>query len=272
MGSRVRASRDCRRLYWMLVHVFLVLGSSAAPAQGQGVRTRDARPSPSPSGVIHSPKMDLLKSRLQAVEAAEDLEEPVKTQVAGLYKQAIAITETAENLARSSKEYEISLKDAPARVEKIRAQLEKPTDKPASLAFEDARGLNADQLEGRLGFQTLQLWEAQTRLADREKTLGDLRGRPEKLRQLTQDTTEQLAKSKAEPEAPETPNEPRALTEARAALTDAKEGLLQEQLRSCEQEQAGYEARLALAAAERDLAAREAFALEALVKALQSQV
>jgi potassium efflux system protein len=216
--------------------------------------------------------MDLLKSRLQAVEAAEDLEEPVKTQVAGLYKQAIAITETAENLARSSKEYEISLKDAPARVEKIRAQLEKPTDKPASLAFEDARGLNADQLEGRLGFQTLQLWEAQTRLADREKTLGDLRGRPEKLRQLTQDTTEQLAKSKAEPEAPETPNEPRALTEARAALTDAKEGLLQEQLRSCEQEQAGYEARLALAAAERDLAAREAFALEALVKALQSQV
>ena len=122
------ASRGCRTLtivFWLALWLALSF-SSGVVAQ---IATQPASAPIEPS-VAPELSAEAIKVRQQQVAEAADLDEETKAQVQDLYQKALEQLRLANEWTAKATEFETAMREAPARLEAIRAELAEPPPPP----------------------------------------------------------------------------------------------------------------------------------------------
>ena len=125
--------------------------ATAARGQDSGTTQPAVQPEAATDVAGAELKLEDVEARISQVEAATDMEEAVKAEVLGLYRQALEHIQVAETWAARIAKFEQSRQGAPAELAGIRERLEQAATQPVAQplpGFEDAGTL--EELERKL--------------------------------------------------------------------------------------------------------------------------
>lgn len=224
---------------------------------------------PAPTAVTSSlPSSEAVQSHIVRIEQAKDLEEAVRTQALGAYKQALAQLNVAADWQIKAGVFEEAAKDAPAKVTAVKKELDTVASQPATTS---PAGATLAELEQLLGAATSELGAA-------NKTVADLAGEPKRradrrLEIAKLGATAQQALSDVEKKLADKPNgrHPEVTAAERILLHVQKEAIRQE-LDVYQKELASYDAERDLLTVQGDLAARRVSQAETRARHLQTAV
>ena len=253
----------------ILASLLLALSLAMAPAQ--------TPPAPTPAPVDQDltdgqlPPLETLELRLREYESGTGVEEAYRQTLIDQTRQAIDTLKAIAALSAQTAALGAIIQNAPATMETIRAEMAAPINE-AQIEADIEEIETVTQVEQRSSQRNLELSQARSRLADVERSLTELRNRPAILRQLITDTRARIATLTAEIAALASSDAtPSVVTQAQRISLSARRRLAQEELKAYEQEQTGFDMRLALLSAQRDQITREINVLDVRLRALQER-
>ena len=240
----------------------LLFASTAAAFQ-------DPQSRPATTGASDDLTVEVLDTRLQAVRANADLDEAAKTRLAELYQQAIDALKLAADWESHAAEFERLRKEAPTRLELIRAELAQPAEEPKIDVPADA---SLQQLEQRLAQAEAELKAARDNAASLDDEGKRRAARRAELPAAITTAKQRLDAVSQELETPPSKDDSAELTAARQVSARTRRRAAQAEIQSYEAETASYDARGELITARRDQAGRTVTRNEAIIKAWQEVV
>lgn len=253
------------RLLTMLLFASLILFAPAA-VRGQGAMADPAAASPLGMGA-RTPAA--IQARLKALPQDETLEAPAKARLTELYTKALELQKSLDDAQARIERFSRLTRDIPEAVKTQQGELaatqsELPLglDKDATLMSWQQR-LTAVEADLAAAQQSLKEWQ------DEPKRRTDRRA--ELTRQAEALKTQQTDLEKRA-EAPPTAEEPGEAAAASKLLLELRGQALKAEMAAGQAELKSYEAAAELLPLQRDVAARKAAALEALVKRLRDEV
>lgn len=253
------------RLLTMLVFASLFFVSPAA-VRGQGAM---ADPAAAPSLGMAAKTPAAIQARLKALPQDETLEAQVKARLTELYTKALELQKSLEDAQARSERFGRLTRDLPEAVKAQQAELAATQadlplglDKDATLMSWQQR-LTAVEAELAAAQQSLKEWQ------DEPKRRTDRRA--ELTRQAEALKTQQTELEKRA-ETPPAPDEPAEVTAASKLILELRGQALKAEIAAGQAELKSYEAAAELLPLQRDVAARKAAGLEALVKRLRDEV
>ncbi len=236
-----------------------------APAQGS------ALPVGGPLQGPDSPSLEELKAARSALEKSEALGDSARRIALAQMDQAIRLRALADQAIQSLKELEQTLKGGEQRIQALRNALDRPAE-PAEKLLGDTSRMTVQEAEERLRREETALAEAKAALSSWEGRGAKLKEQPQQLHEdmvrAKKRLEEILAELKAAPASPDPPQ----LAQARRYALMAEQVKVQADILTAEQQLAANDALMALARAERDIAARTSARLEESVAALRALV
>lgn len=221
---------------------------------------------------------EAIKVRQQQVAEAADLDEETKAQVQDLYQKALEQLRLANEWTAKATEFETAMREAPARLEAIRAELAEPPPPPEPLPEipSDASLPQLEQLltqaEAKLTAAQAELAAAQEEAADLDREVRRRANRRLEVPRLVVAAQGRLDQVTQELAAALPSEEPTALRPAHRALLLAKGKATEEELSTHEKEIPSYDARGDLLTARRDQEARSVSIAEELVERWRATV
>ena len=213
--------------------------------------------------------VDAVQAKLTKLQENKDLDPALKTQLTDLYGKTLEQLQAAAEAQARKDDYQKKAKNAPQTLQEKQTELNAPLlESPSELTDQST-----------LAQAQLQLTQAESQLADAQKSLKVWQDEPKRrmdrraeiAKQLDAcktklaDLDQQLAAKPPADEAPDVTAAAHQLLEAKKQAADAECAAAQAELRF-------YEAAGELLPVRRDLAARDAARLEALVKRLRDDV
>ena len=214
------------------------------------------------------PSPETVQSHIVRIEQAKDLEEAVRTQALGAYKQALAQLKVAADWQAKAGVFEGAAKDAPAKVAAVKKELDTAASQPATTS---PAGATLAELEQLLSRATAELGAANKAIADlagEPKRRAERRLEVAKLTTTAQQTLADIEKKLAEIPKDRHPE----LAAAERTLFQVQKESLQQELDAHRKELASYDAERDLLTVQGDLAARRASQAEMRVKHFQAAV
>ena len=260
----------CLRVPCIALIVALVF--CGAPTHGHAAQKSSAAGTPSKSKATSAEvlNLDQLKAKRASVDAMQGLEDSVKKSTLGYLDRAIQSKTATDQIEQENKDLLDKVKKAPERIKKIQEEMKRPI--PSLDPSRLSSTMDLARAEQKAHQEELNLILAKTTVGKWEAELEEERNAPQQIRQETARTQQQLLEiGEALKKAPPQGEHP--------LVTDARQTFLLAEKRRCEallklqqDRLTHHEGLLALLAAERDSADREAAYREALVKSWQAQV
>ena len=246
---------------WVMVGLTVpVLARATEPATRPSVSLGEVTPS--------LPTAEAVQSHVVRLEQAKDLEESVRTQALGAYKQALAQLKIAGDWQAKAGVFDAAAKEAPAKLAVIKQELGGAESQQTATA--PAGGALAE-LEQLLSEATVELGAANKTIADlgaEPKRRADRRLEISGLAATAQQALDDVEKKLAEAQKDRHPE----LAAAERALLQAQKEAIRQELDACQKELTSYDAERDLLTVQGDLAARRASQAEMRVKQLQAAV
>ncbi len=243
---------------WLVLALALML---AGRAGGQTV--------PAPTA-DETPTIEAVEAKIAELEAAQDIEEAVKTKALESYRAALNHLKAARTNAANLAAYREIVESGPAEIKSIRAEL-KSGLKPIEPPIESLEARALAEVEGALTREQARVGELQRAVADLTATIQAQDSRPAKIREEVTQARERLGQIEAELKSPPEEGNPRA-QEARATLLRARKAARASEVQMLEQELVIFQPRLDLLTARRDLAQRQLSQQEERVKAITEMI
>jgi potassium efflux system protein len=215
--------------------------------------------------------LDDLKKIRAATENAADLAEDVKKGLLSYLDRAIIFREAEAQLRKETEDTKQRVKDAPARIKAIEAEMDRPQPPPEDV-IAIAADMKPEQLEQHLRKMEAGLSNATTGLNKLTEQLNGLKDQPAKVQQEIANAKKRLLEIAEELQVVPSPDEPQPVAKARQVALLAEQSRIETGINTLENRLANNDALMALIAAERDLAAREVARQEVLVKSWQAEV
>jgi potassium efflux system protein len=247
-----------------------VLAAIAAAFAASPVSADSPIPPLPADGSITTAQID---SAIAAVEAREGLDEETRTRVIDQLRDAQAQLQNARAARESAAAFAGSIRTAPAETQQLRKQLDEdvaavPTAE--SMGIDDSTPL-AD-LEQELATKLAEIAAAEARLAELETQIATQAERPAKARARIDELRSGMDELATTIDSAPPPGEPPMLSEARKLAGQLKLSARTAELNRLDQEIVSNSARLELAKATRDIAARTLVNLRRELEVLQSAV
>lgn len=223
------------------------------------------RGGPAPTTVT----VDKIQTKLREIDANQDLDATLKTQIIDLYKQAQSRLKDTVEYATTTASYQQAIASAPAEIDNIRKTLGRPQATPVTPADMKLTGLSFSDLEQRQIQEEADFAVQVAKLADLEKQLQEQQGRPDQARDELREARQKLQATEERKKAPPPPDEAPALTEANKLAREGHSLARSKQIRMLEQELVSHGVRLQLLTAQRDLASRQVSQAQDRVKVLK---
>ena len=214
-----------------------------------------------------------IESAITAVEAREGLDEETRSRVVDRLRDAQAQLQNAKSARDSAATFKAAIQTAPAETEKLRKQLDQqapPAPTAESLGIGESTPLT--DLEQALATKLAEITAAEARLADLESQIAAQTERPAKARARINELRAGMDELAAMIASQPPPGEPEMLTDARKLAAQLKMEARTAELNRLDQEIVSNSARLELARAQRDIAARTLGNLRRQLEVLQSAV
>ncbi len=212
---------------------------------------------------------EMLQELLKDAEAAADLDEELKKKIVDLLKQAQAFLQRAGEHRALAESYKLRLKDAPARIEEIRAALKQ--EPAAEASFDVPPDATARAFDQHLDQKRAELAAAKSELEKMDGRLKLLQGRPQKAREEQLAAKEKIEERRKALGTPPAAGEDPRFTEASRLFLQCAIRARIEEIAMLDQEIVSQPARADLLAAERDLAARGTAALQAALAKIEEE-
>jgi len=254
------------RAVWITVCVFAVgalLFAALATAQTTPAATRTS--------------IEAIKGRLSDIQARQDLEPALKSQIVDTYQKAVAALESANSLRAEIAEISRTQRGAQDRIQRLEAELRSvraESATPEKLGETDAMPLDA--LKGLESRAREAADQARLRVAEMQRRFDEILARPLSARLEQAQLREEAVSRDAQTREPTGGGLPAALAAAQRDLARAQETVRQARLARVEQEMAAQPAliqiaqlELYLAQAERDLRAADWKRVQALLEERQ---
>jgi DNA repair exonuclease SbcCD ATPase subunit len=177
----------------------VVMSFDLAEAAGQARSTTPRTPPVAASSTL---TLERVQSKIHAIEARQDLEEPLKNQLLELYRQAQGELELARVHAASALAYQQAMQSTPAEIERIHQALEQ---EPGPAILPTVANTPLKELEQQLLKAKADMAGLQSKQAEHARLIQESQDRPAQAR-------DELAAAKQDLEAIE-----RDLPKARAA-------------------------------------------------------
>lgn len=244
----------------------LSLGASCASAQ-----TVSPAAPPMPTASSSNPELtaEQIQSRLKQVEEAKELEESVRLSLMETYKKALQYLKTGDEFAAKTAELVSSVQSAPDRLKQIKSEL-------ANATPETTLDIPSDMT---LAQMQQSLTQAETRLAETQKTMADLQAEPKRRADRRVEIPKQqdaarkvLQEIETEMGVKPSADELAEVTQANRLLLQARKRAVTLELQYYDQELRAYEALGELLTARRDLAVIQAAQAEQAVKLWRAAV
>ncbi|MDJ0818450.1 MAG: hypothetical protein QNJ58_19740, partial [Desulfobacterales bacterium] len=223
------------------------------------------------TGVSGELKPDSLKSLRAEVENNADLAEDVKKAALTLLDRAINFAETEIRLQQEIAEIEKQVKTIPEQIKATEIELDRSLPTSDHVAT-TASNMQPDQRENRLMTLEAELAEAKSELNRWSEQLSTIKDRPGRLPEPMTEAKKRLVVIEEELNKTPSPDDPPLLIKYRKMALAAEEGKLNAELELFEKQLANHDAFMALATAERDVAARQVNRQEAVLKNWQEEV
>jgi len=215
------------------------------------------------------PTVEAVAPRVKQWKETSGVDETLRTKVLDAYRQALEALKSAEEWSAKAAEYEKARLSAPATLEEIRGELNKPVTEAMPVIPADASLEQLEQLLAQAEAELKSLQTEATNIDDEKKRRADRRLKiPEELAAAKQKLEEINKESTSTPAA----DEPPELTRAKKVQSVARRKAAEHEIASYENEVSSYDARGELLTARRDLAARRITETDALVKAWRDVV
>ena len=214
-----------------------------------------------------------IESAITAIEAREGLDEETRSRVIDQLRDAQAQLQNAKSARDSAAAFKAAVQTAPAETEKLRKQLNQqapPAPTPESLGIGESTPLV--DLEQALATKLAEITAAEARLADLESQIASQTERPAKARARINELRAGMDDLAVMIESQPPPGEPVMLTDARKLAAQLKMDARTAEFNRLDQEIVSNSARLELARAQRDIAARTLGNLRRQLDVLQSAV
>lgn len=237
----------------------ILSGALACSCDGQTAQE------PPPKGLVkEAGVLATLRAEIEAFQAIQSLDEEDKLEIRGIYDQAIAEFERAEELDGRSTAYRESLENDRERAEAIRKEM---SVKPMSPA-----GTIGGEVGELLEKGKISLARQGTALAELEKSVLALREEPAVTRENLASVRLAVEASRKGLEGTQNPAADDWRGRAKLALLRAQHAAAMNEAAMLEEEELSHPVRLALREAERDLAAWKLKVVEEEVKRLQARL
>jgi potassium efflux system protein len=214
--------------------------------------------------------LDQLKAKRASIEAMEGLEESLKKPALGFLDRAIQSKTAAYQLDQETKSLLDKVKSAPDRIKKLQEEMKRPT--PSLDPSQVPAGMDLARAEQKTHQEELNLALAKTTLGKWEAELEEEKNAPQQIRKETAQTNQQMLEIGEELKKASPQGEHPLVTDARRTFLLAEKRRCEALLKMQQDRLTHHDTLLALLAAERDSAIREAAYREALVKSWQALV
>ncbi len=212
---------------------------------------------------------EAILARQQQAKVAQDLDEATRAQVDDLYKKALEQLAEADRWAAEATRLEQVMQEAPARLEKVKAELAVELPPPTA---EVPEGASLNELEQKLTLIQADLADRQKQASEKDQELARRTQRRKDVPGELGEANKQLEELQNQLAVPPPTDEPPALTEAKRVLRQAQLKALEQRIRALSVEIPSYDATREALLAERDLHTRQVPRGEKLVKAWQDIV
>jgi potassium efflux system protein len=216
-------------------------------------------------------RIDVINSRAEEIAASTSLDEPMRKQLAELYRKAVGSLEAAASYRKLAENYEASIQSAAEEAGKIRDEVARRAQE-SSDGIPDLSRLALPELELRLLEEKAKLTSANAKLDELKSDIAKEEDRPALVNQRLSAVNNELGIAADEGRAQPPAEQPPELTEARVWTNAAKLEERRAEALKLGQELASHPMRLALLKARRDLAALERDALGERVENIESIV
>ncbi|HEV7221186.1 MAG TPA: mechanosensitive ion channel domain-containing protein, partial [Pirellulales bacterium] len=210
-----------------------------------------------------------IQQRLEQVKNSKDLDDEAKKSVVEFYQKALQELDRAEQLTALTAQFDRAAQAAPAALQKIRGEFDRPAAGPR---VEPSPGASLAQMDGELA-------QAQTDLANAQDELTQLDAEPKKraerrleIPKLMEELGKQLVELQKSLEAPPVDNEAAEAAIARRTLLRARKAAKEKEIAELKSERESYTAEDELLPKRRALAERSVAEKKALVESWQELI
>lgn len=258
MSSALRVRPPTRSVGVRWLGVVLIVGSCPAPASAQ-----DALPAPATVSVT----LESIQAMQSRIAERTDLDEATKASVAQRLKEAQDSLRIADEWMAKGADFDAQRTEAPARLERIRAELNETPPSRTIAPPPEASLAQLEQLQAAAEAELKAAKDEAGALDGERKRRNDRRAEIPNAKVAVKRKLDEI--NSEVPSAPAANESPDLVLAARMAV-DAHQRALQAELDVADKELACYETRGDLLTARRDLAARRVSQAEAALQAWQS--
>ncbi len=236
------------------------------PAHAQDPPKAEERPAVASANDL---TIENVQARLKKLEDNKDLDSALKTKLIEAYTKSLEHLRAAAESAAQSEQNAKRTREAPERLQTLKAELAKPPFEQPPVVPPDATLVQVQQL----------LSQAETAFSDAQKSLQILQDEPKRradrrleIPKLVEAAKLQLAEIDKQLEAKPSPDEPAESVAAARLLLESRKQALNAEIAASQVELQFFEATGELLSAQRDRAARRQDEAETQVKALRTLV
>ena len=249
-------------MVWLVVMSF-----GLAEAAGQA---RSTTPRTPPVAAAPTLTLERVQSKIHAIEARQDLEEPLKNQLLELYRQTKGHLEVAQSHAASALSYQQAMQSAPAEIKRLHQALEQ---EPGSAIPPTVADTPLPELEQQLLKAEADMAGVQSKQADLARLIQESQDRPAQAR-------DELAAARQDLEAIErdllkaraAPQGSPLLAEAERLMLQARKQARMNEIHKLEQELLSHDLRLKRLIAQRDQSTQEVALAESRIRQIEELI